>query len=278
MATVNVKCADIIQQFCGTSDFGEWIRKVELVAKLQKIKELETFVPLFLSGGAFAVYENLADDVKDDYVKLKNALLRAFSSNQLCAFEEFTARRLQLNETVDVYVADLRRLVGLVNSSVPEEWIKCKVISGLSDGMKSQVVAACSLEKMTLAEVVERVRVLVNASVSNTISALSIGEPRNKGRSGGWERDGIGKSILCYQCGGSGHMSRDCPSRRRSGSCYDCGANGHIARECPRPGASGGGGRSLQCFKCTKPGHTAARCPLHVAETNVSKNESGGSL
>ena len=117
MSGISIKSADVIQQFSGKSDFGEWIRKVEQVAKLQKITELEIFVPLFLSGGAFAVYENLDELVKKDYKKLRGALLKAFSSDQLRAYGEFAIRCLRPEETVYVYVADLRRLAMLVDGS-----------------------------------------------------------------------------------------------------------------------------------------------------------------
>ena len=55
--SMSVKFSDIIQQYSGVGDFSEWIRKVEMVASLQGVKELEKFIPLFLCGGAFAVYE-----------------------------------------------------------------------------------------------------------------------------------------------------------------------------------------------------------------------------
>ncbi len=74
MAAVSLKVADIIKQYD-----GEWLKKLELVATLQKITHLENFVPLFLSGSAFAVYEALDGATKQDFKKLKVALCRAFS-------------------------------------------------------------------------------------------------------------------------------------------------------------------------------------------------------
>jgi hypothetical protein len=37
----------------------------------------------------------------------------------------------------------------------------------------------------------------------------------------------------CYTCGGSGHLTRACPSAR----CHYCGQAGHVAKAC-RMGAS----------------------------------------
>lgn len=48
----------------------------------------------------------------------------------------------------------------------------------------------------------------------------------------------------CYNCGESGHISRDC--RRGGGGgvgggagglCYNCGEGGHISRDCRYPGS-----------------------------------------
>jgi hypothetical protein len=96
---VSIKCTDVIRPYSGDTDCAEWIRKVELVAKLQSIDELEKFIPLFLVGGAFSVYEALSDEKKTDYEKLKAALLKAFSVNQTTAYEQFINRRLLPGET-----------------------------------------------------------------------------------------------------------------------------------------------------------------------------------
>ena len=47
---MSLKFADIIKQFDGTGDFFEWLEKLELVAKLQKVKEMENVLPLSRSG------------------------------------------------------------------------------------------------------------------------------------------------------------------------------------------------------------------------------------
>ena len=61
---ISVKFADLIRQYDGTGDFLEWLEKLELVAALQNVADLEKFLPLFLSGGTFAVYKSLTDVAK----------------------------------------------------------------------------------------------------------------------------------------------------------------------------------------------------------------------
>ena len=73
-AIIMIKLGDVINRNDGVGDFGEWIAKFELVARLQGVENLESVMPLFLSGGAFVVYDGLADGTKREYSELKRAL------------------------------------------------------------------------------------------------------------------------------------------------------------------------------------------------------------
>ena len=52
--------------------------------------------------------------------------------------------------------------------------------------------------------------------------------------------------VNCHQCGGFGHMARDCPTEKK---CYKCQGLGHIAKLCPNEEA---GGRSMTCFRVSE--------------------------
>lgn len=89
----------------------EWVEKVEWVFDLCDIKRVETILPVRLTGlgGIFSVTQLIKED-RSDETRIKDALFTAFS-----AYEKF---ELFLGETVDVYLADFRKLA-LVFGGIP---------------------------------------------------------------------------------------------------------------------------------------------------------------
>jgi hypothetical protein len=234
MSSVSLKCSDLIKQLNGDGDFSVWIAKLELVAKLQKVDNLENFLPLFLFGGAFAVYKSLSETVRGDYGKLKEALMRAFTVNQFRAYEEFMGRTLRIGEAVDVYLSDLQRLADLVSKTHDEEWIKCALVNGLPVDVKTQLTAACTLENMSLQEITQRARALINSG--DAVSGLS---------------------SLAIK-----HL----PAKPRVIKCFFCQEEGHFSSRCPRKGASTNS-RTLRCYNCDEIGHMASACPKKDQKT-----------
>ena len=93
----SVKLTDILSKFedNASGDFAQWLEKLELVAKLQNVSDLKSFLPLFLHEPAFAVYQQLSNEEKDDYGKMKAWLLSAFGMNCYAAYEQLQRRVLQ---------------------------------------------------------------------------------------------------------------------------------------------------------------------------------------
>ncbi|CAG2117381.1 unnamed protein product, partial [Medioppia subpectinata] len=73
---------------------------------------------------------------------------------------------------------------------------------------------------------------------------------------GGGGRSGGSGGNMCFNCGKSGHMSRECPEpdKRRTGSGGRSGGDG-----------SGGNRRQVTCHKCGQLGHISPQCPQQRA-------------
>ena len=74
------KLQDVIRCYNGDGDVIEWLKKVDLVCQLQGIETTKAgVIPLFLQGPAFAVYEQMGKEAKEDALKIASELTRAFS-------------------------------------------------------------------------------------------------------------------------------------------------------------------------------------------------------
>lgn len=225
---VQLRLTDVVSQYEGKTDFEEWKKKFELVAKLQGITELSAALPLFLTGDAFSVYDGLSPSSKADYKAVTAALKRAFSVNAFSAFELFVGRRYRAGEAVDVYLSDLIRLGRLVTETLDDAWLKCAFVQGLPDEVKTQMKAAAAIDAMPLDQVVERARTIISVSESSHTGAAAIATSARRSAN----RRGRQLSRSCFLCGEAGHLARDCDSRAQRVKCFRCGEVGHRIANC----------------------------------------------
>ena len=57
----------LIPEFNGSTPVLDWVEKVELHCLLSGVKSIEHVIPLRLSGGAFAVYQQVSAEEKQSY-------------------------------------------------------------------------------------------------------------------------------------------------------------------------------------------------------------------
>lgn len=200
-----IKLSDVIKSFSGLEgqEIETWLDKVELVAQLQEVKSLSAFVPLFLDGAAFAVYQQFSPETKREYVALKKALLEAFAVNPFSAYEQFRCRKLKEGEAVDVYLADLRRLAGLFGGS-SDQLLKCAFVVGLPSASSNQLRAFTNVAAISLNEVVEKARLLLACRSSDDVCFVA----NTHGQAKPWAVD-RGPPI-CFRCNRQGHIARNC--------------------------------------------------------------------
>ena len=79
----------LIPEFSGdsTQHVVEWLEKAELVCNMRA--QLESVIPLRLTGGDFALYQQLPDEDERDSGKITKALRTAFAVDSFTAYEQF---------------------------------------------------------------------------------------------------------------------------------------------------------------------------------------------
>ena len=230
----------LIPEFDGSSghSVAEWLEKLELVCKLRKISDVASVIPLRLTGGAFAVYLQLAESDRKSTEKVKEALSAAFAVDQYVAYELFIGRKLRSGETPDVYLAELRRLASLFGG-MSDKALACAFVAGLPEGVRQLLRAGSRLETLDLDQILARARAVLKdeGTVGSSPEACfgATAKPSEGTRAA---------ALRCYMCGGPNHLARDCLTRhtvdgrgatgraRRRGKCYRCGATGHFASAC----------------------------------------------
>lgn len=225
----SVKVTDLVRQFDGSSDVIEWLNKFELVVSLRDIKEPATVVPLFLEGSAFSIYNELGESSKKSYDSIKDALIGAFSMNSFQAYEQFT-KRVWCDESVDVYLADLRKLARLAKISSDILLVRAFIV-GLPSVVSRELRAMSKIESLSLSTIVDRARSLMAELVENPVIAVAAQHTDS-------ELEGKSSALQCFRCGGP-HMVKYCKVQSSKITCWSCGQEGHMSRECP----SGNGSR-----------------------------------
>lgn len=210
----------------GGEDISIWLKKVNLVAKIKKIEDVVSLIPLYLEGAAFAVYDQMAEDKKMNKDDVEKVLLTAFTQNNFGAYDSLRLRSWCPGESVDVFLSDIRRLVTLAGID-SEQTVRCAFICGLPADVSNQLRASAQINNQPLDVVVTQARVLMSVRVhSNAMVAVSDSPAPGEKRHG----QGARRKLECFECGGD-HLARVCKNKKPF-ACWTCGENGHISRNC----------------------------------------------
>lgn len=259
--STSIKVSDLIRQYSGQGNILEWIQKLEMVASMQKIENLASFLPMFLTDGAFSVYQGFNEEDRLDYGRVKKLLIQAFSVDQFTAFERLKERKLLPGESVDVFLAEIRQLIYLTcrNTTLDEckEFVKTAFVTGLDDRTKSQIRAACSLSSMTLESIVERTRNLLRQGNSELRETAFVSKETERTR-----------NLLRQE---NNELRETAFVSKSELRCFICNSSTHIKRNCPHNKTVTQPERVRRCYLCNSPNHVLPQCPNKLS--NISKNE-----
>ena len=103
---------DVIPPFSGEGDVAGWIKKVKLVAKLQKVQDLVSFIPLFLHEDALALYLEMSNEDQVWAEQIEMRLVTTLTEGPFEAYEKLKWFKWT-GESVNVYANTIKRLAGL---------------------------------------------------------------------------------------------------------------------------------------------------------------------
>ena len=204
----------LIPEFSGAATdmpIVEWIENVELVCELCAMKNVECVLLLRLRGVAFAIYRLLSAEQKADTEQIKQALITVDATDAFNAYDQFVTRQLRLDETVDEFFAELRRLPQLVGRPLPERWLTCAFVSGLLQHVKHLLRASSRMETMSAEQLLTRARAVMT---DNEGPAELAAAPARRTPSESKVRSDDRK-FACYRCGGSNHIAKECLQDRQ---------------------------------------------------------------
>lgn len=201
----------LIPEFDGASqDVVEWLEKLELICRIRGIHGLHNVLPLRLTGGAFAVYMQLPATDKVSYTKLKESLISAFSTDKFLAYEQFITRKIRIDESADVYLADLRRLATLIGG-MTDSALTCAFVAGLPESTKRVLRAGSRIENMDLSQVLCRTRAVLAGETQQSVASVTekcVSSHNTKSP----------PPVICFKCGQPNHLARNCLVSKESHS------------------------------------------------------------
>lgn len=238
----NIKVSsDMIRPFTGEGELVAWLKKVKLVAKLQKISDLACFLPLYLEGAALAIYLEMKESDQADAEKIEARLKEAFTDGPFVAHRKLVQMRWT-GEQVDVYANEIRRLAGLAGFTGEnlERMVKLTFVNGFPDNISVELQQVEKITTLSMSDILTRARILcvnkdskvvaVAANMTHRPSQKTIGVEHTGARAGEAAVPARRFKGQCYNCGGP-HMARFC-KERKGVVCYRCGTEGHIAPQC----------------------------------------------
>lgn len=231
-----VKCDYTMRPFSGEGDVVAWLKKAQLVAKLRKISDLASFIPLHLEGDALALFLQLSETDQEDADKIESALKTAFADDPFTAFQKLCDMRWR-GESVDVFANEIRRLAGLAKfqGSGLENICRLRFVNGFPHHVKESLQRMENVDDMEMPALIHHARVLTKSSeeivaaAGSSVASSPAGPVDDHGR----RQFGGG----CFVCAGP-HLARSCP-KREPVTCYKCGERGHISRQCRQGNGAG---------------------------------------
>ena len=139
---------------------------MKLVAKLQKVQDLASFIPLFLHGDALALYLEMSneDQVRAEQIEMR--LVMAFTEGPFETYEKLK-RFKWTRESVDFYVNTIKRLAGLAGyiGIGLDHTAKLAFVMGFPDDVSVALQQLPHIERMDVSKLLPTAWLLVSKRI-----------------------------------------------------------------------------------------------------------------
>ena len=182
-------------------------------------------------------------------------ITKVFSMTESSAYQAFIASRLKCDESVDAFVADLKRLCELSGHKVVDDEdsvVIQQLLAGLQPDYYRQVRLSRVGKRTTISDCMGILRALRTSdldSASWNVAAAASSDSRTRNHMTGTSSSNFrsSKSVLCFMCGGAGHMRRHCLKAKSGGGSHSAKKHFESGR--------------LTCFFCDGESHRWVDCP-----------------
>ena len=171
--------SDILRLFMGESDVVTWLNKLELVAKLLKIEDVVTLIPMYLEGNVLVVYLEMGENDQADTESIEKRLQTVFLEGAFDAYNKLR-KVTWTREPVNVYTAEIRWLAGLVGykGQSLKKTVKMAFVSSFPDRISMELQWLTRVENMAVEKVLRHARVLAKQTSELGAVATSIKSSR----------------------------------------------------------------------------------------------------
>ena len=151
MAKVKLN-SGIIKPFYGDGDVVVWLKKVQLVARLQKIDDMASLLPLYLEGDALQLYLEMDEDQQTNIDLIESQLKETFLDEELSAYTKLKLVKWA-GEHMDVYASKIQlagraRFAGCSLETV----IKLVFVTGFLNDISMKLQQALAIKTLTIGD------------------------------------------------------------------------------------------------------------------------------
>ncbi|XP_075164706.1 uncharacterized protein LOC142237219 [Haematobia irritans] len=220
---------DTIRTFDGSGELsvGAWIEEFEENATIMHWDEFQMFIFAKRSLRGLAKLLISSERGVTSWRMLKKTLLDEFGTtvNSAQIHKMLTGRKILKDENIQEYFLRMKEIASQGN--VEDSALMQYVINGITDSVTNKAVLYGAED---LSEFKKKLRIYEQMQndfkQKDSVKVTQSVNTKNNRKS---EKS----DTLCFNCGGKGHLSKDCKNASKGTKCFSCNKYGHISKDCP---------------------------------------------